>query len=389
MRADDLLNAMDHVDPALVDAAGRKPRLWPKRLRRFAAVAACLALVVGLGLDTLLRFGYFSMGCSASPGSIVDGTYYFYVSHNGLWRWSEEGGTEKVLSTYWYDGAGVNSYGVYYSRDRSLYVIPHETGKTERLCTAPRDRCSHMAFPLLPDGRVDLVLYDKHHQMGSEYLMDGRTGDILETLQEDVPYSDFLGDFYYRSVFQLGDHVFRLEDRDGSRAFRLTLDGETVSLPNVLWVDTYGGPLGETGEYAILYARTADDAEAEDEDDRQILLSSDGTVHILPYGEHFFTGARGYLYSIDYTLVPADTEDPWDEPDRQPTGIRCYEIATGETWLLTTDAEVDLYQFVTDGDLFFTCVPWDSKQVAWRLQYDGEGRPVGLTQLSPDVAPQH
>ena len=112
-------------------------------------------------------------------------------------------------------------------------------------------------------------------------------------------------------------------------------------------------------------------------------------MHVLPYGEHFLTGARGYLYSVDYTLVPADTEDPWGEPDRVPSGIRCYEIASGESWLLTADAELDLYEFVTDGDLFFTCVPWGEEQVAWRLQYDGAGRPVGLTQLSPNVAPEH
>ena len=166
---------------------------------------------------------------------------------------------------------------------------------------------------------------------------------------------------------------------------RVTVDGETVPLPDVLWLDLYGGTLGETGDYALLYARTADAAEGED--DRQLLLSSDGTVHFLPYGEHFLTGARGYLYSVDYTLVPADTEDPWDEPDRVPSGIRCYEIASGESWLLT--AELELYEFVTDGDLFFTCVPWGEEQVAWRLQYDDAGRPVSLTQLSPNVAPEH
>ena len=43
MRAEDILNALDHVDPALVGSADRKPRLWPKRLRRFAAAAACAA----------------------------------------------------------------------------------------------------------------------------------------------------------------------------------------------------------------------------------------------------------------------------------------------------------------------------------------------------------
>ena len=165
------------------------------------------------------------------------------------------------------------------------------------------------------------------------------------------------------------------------------MDGETVPLPDILWLDLYGGALGETGDYALLYARTANAAEGED--DRQILLCSDGTVHVLPYGEHFLTGARGYLYSVDYTLVPADTEDPWGEPDRVPSGIRCYEIASGESWLLTADAELDLYEFVTDGDLFFTCVPWGEEQVAWRLQYDSAGRPVGLTQLSPNVAPEH
>mgnify|MGYP006982387873 FL=1 len=387
MRAEDILNALDHVDPALVGSADRKPRLWPKRLRRFAAAAACFALVLGLGFHTLLRFDYFRSGCSAWPGSIVDGTYYFRVAHSGLWRWSEEGGTEKLLSTYWYDGAIVNGYGVYFSRGRTLYVLPHEIGKAERLYTAPRAKCTHIGFSLLTDGRVDLMVYDKDRQVGSEYLLDGVTGAVRETIQEEVPYRDFLGNSYPRSVFQLGEHVFRLEDQADSRAYRLTVDGETVPLPDILWLDLYGGALGETGDYALLYARTADAAEGED--DRQILLCSDGTVHVLPYGERFLTGARGYLYSVDYTLVPADAEDPWGEPDRVPSGIRCYEITSGESWLLTADAELDLYEFVTDGDLFFTCVPWGEEQVAWRLRYDGAGRPVSLTQLSPNVAPEH
>ena len=387
MRAEDILNALDHVDPALVGAADRKPRLWPKRLRRFAAAAACFALVLGLGFHTLLRFDYFRSGCSAWPGSIVDGTYYFRVAHSGLWRWSEDGGTEKILSTYWYDGALVNGYGVYFNRGRALYVLPHATGKTEKLYTAPRAKCTHIGFSLLTDGRVDLMVYDKDRQVGSEYLLDGVTGTVRETIQEEVPYRDFLGNSYTRSVFQLGEHVFLLEDQADDRAYRLTVDGETVPLPDILWLDLYGGALGETGDYALLYARTANAAEGED--DRQILLCSDGTVHVLPYGEHFLTGARGYLYSVDYTLVPADTEDPWDEPDRVPSGIRCYEIATGESWLLTADAELELYEFVTDGDLFFTCVPWGEEQVAWRLQYDDAGRPVSLTQLSPNVAPEH
>lgn len=210
MRAEDILNALDHVDPALVGAADRKPRLWPKRLRRFAAAAACFALVLGLGFHTLLRFDYFRSGCSAWPGSIVDGTYYFRVAHSGLWRWSEDGGTEKILSTYWYDGALVNGYGVYFNRGRTLYVLPHATGKTAKLYTAPRAKCTHIGFSLLTDGRVDLMVYDKDRQVGSEYLLDGVTGTVRETIQEEVPYRDFLGNSYTRSVFQLEEHVFLL-----------------------------------------------------------------------------------------------------------------------------------------------------------------------------------
>ena len=56
---------------------------------------------------------------------------------------------------------------------------------------------------------------------------------------------------------------------------------------------------------------------------------------------------------------------------------------------MTANAELDLYEFVTDGDLFFTCVPWGDEQVAWRIRYDDAGRPTGLTQLSPNVAPAH
>ena len=55
MRAEDILNALDHVDPALVGAADRKPRLWPKRLRRFAAAAACTIIFSYVSIFSLVR----------------------------------------------------------------------------------------------------------------------------------------------------------------------------------------------------------------------------------------------------------------------------------------------------------------------------------------------
>lgn len=67
-----------------------------RRWKKVLALAACLALVVGLSGTVIDRLGLFRAGCSAWPGDFIDGRYYFNAGHGALHCWDGEK-TEKVL----------------------------------------------------------------------------------------------------------------------------------------------------------------------------------------------------------------------------------------------------------------------------------------------------
>ena len=194
-------------DELLAECGARRQR--PKRSWRTALIkAACIALVLFSGIYVAGRFDYsLGAGCASSPGTIADGRYYYHVRHSGVWCYDPAMGTsERVLSTFWYDGYAVNGYGIYYLRGETLYVQVHETGERIKLYTAPQD-CTRLFFSLLGDGRIDVRLrfnsYTIHQDkvptdtepnvpswsyndtiVWSEYLLDGRTGELLEVRQD-------------------------------------------------------------------------------------------------------------------------------------------------------------------------------------------------------------
>ena len=110
-------------DELLAECGARRQR--PKRSWRTALIkAACIALVLFSGIYVAGRFDYsLGAGCASSPGTIADGRYYYHVRHSGVWCYDPAMGTsERVLSTFWYDGYAVNGYGIYYLRGETLYV---------------------------------------------------------------------------------------------------------------------------------------------------------------------------------------------------------------------------------------------------------------------------
>ena len=71
MRAERLFRVLGLADPALVEEALEAPRRRVDR-RRWAALAACLALVVGLGFGWRLTGGFGSYGATSGGGSGAD-----------------------------------------------------------------------------------------------------------------------------------------------------------------------------------------------------------------------------------------------------------------------------------------------------------------------------
>lgn len=358
---DDMIREAEHVrqNP-------KKRRRWPK----WVALAACLCLVLAGGVHTLYRFDYLLAACGAYPGTIVDGVYYYRVPHSGVWSYTPEGGSQKLLSTYWIEDTWqVNEYGIYYWQGLSLYVCDHETGQRQKLYSASRSDCTHIRFSLCQDGNVIFIGYNRDTRVRFELLLDGKTGDVLETVMEPTSYDD-LAIAYSNAHVTVGDRELQLVpigDED-ERLFGLTENGESI-LPEGMGVTQYakhyfgdnvwliGGRLGEGWNGATVPF---------------VVLRPDGNDEILTLPDkNYCGGTNDYLFYSEYTELDYS--------------VRCLEIATGKTWELVRDAECTIYAFTTDGTYLYSSVPWGETQACWKLEYGSDGKPAGLTLISGDI----
>ena len=388
----------DLSDELLAECDARRQR--PKRSWRTALVkAACIALVLFSGIYIAGRFDYsLGAGCASSPGTIADGRYYYHVRHSGLWCYDPADGTnERVLSTFWYDSCKVNDYGIYYRRGSTLYVQVHETGEQIKLYTAPQD-CTMLFFSLLGDGRVDVQLRFNSYTIRrdssptdtepdvpsveswlyndtivwSEYLLDGRSGEVLEIRQEYASSGAGFKQFYENTHLTLGGYEFTLvpggQRADGVTLYRLLRDGEDVTPEGTLLME-WGLTMLRSGQYALVEC-----VESETFPYGLLCLGADGSVTPLPRrnSRSYISAADGFVYYDQYE---------WQLADRKYVGVGCRKIATGEEWLLTVDRadlSQDIYDYTTDGTYFYSCAPWDSAHTVWRLVSDGDGRPAAL-----------
>lgn len=359
-----LLDALGQVEDRYIEAAAPgKQHGKSSRWVRGLAIAACLCLMLAGAVQTLLRFDYLSAGCSAWPGAIVDGTYYYNVAHRGVYCYTPEGESRKLLSTFWEEGWLVNDYGLYYKRGRSLFVRVHETGQTQRLYTAGWLDCTHIGFSLQQDGTVVLTEYNKHTEMRRELLLDGGTGKVLETVLEPTSYDDIFRDAvlpYSDSHFQVGSREVDLVPTGEANRCDLLEDGESILPEGVRisrWASAYFGP--------NLWLSCE---EEEDSLCTYFVLRPDGNDFLITLPNHYYeAGTEDFLFYVD-------------------VGVWCLELATGAQWKLEAPEEWAFYSLATDGDDLYSCVPWDDAQTCWRLIYT-DGRPSRLELVEGDITP--
>lgn len=356
--------ADEHIRDA--KAAKRKTNRWV----RWVAAAACFCLVVVGAWNTLdrLDYSFFEAGCGAWPGEIVNGDYYYYVQHKGVMRYTPEGESEHLLHTYWFEEWDVNEYGIYYWWDMSVYVRDHETGTRTKLYTASRQDCTHIRFVLTGDGNVIVTHYNKDKESAYELLLDGCTGEVLETVMEPISYDEAKYVYYSHTHHIVGDRYIVLEPVDEQKnQFIVTENGENILPDGVLvekWPEHFGGALwlavrsdgsydpGEIARYAVIYP--------------------DGRTEIVTLPNHSYYGG-----TTEYLFTPENNSE-----------VLCVEVATGESWLLKADTEADFHDLATDGVYLYTTAPWDHVQTCWKLVYDNSGKPTGLTLISEDITPE-
>lgn len=353
-----LLLALGEIAPKYAEeAANAKPR---RRWTRVLAAAACLCLVVGTAGMFIHRLGFFQAGCSAWPGEFVEGRYYYTVQHSGLYCWNGET-TEKVLGAFWYDGKLVNDYGIYYKRGRSLYVKVHDTGKSRKLYTAPLLNCSHIGFSFYGEDVVVRV-YNKWKKYASEVLLDGKTGELLEEVTPQIPYSDLYDNLTFSDThFLVGERELVLVPGADDYSLLLTENGQSL-LPEGQTVSVYANRYGEELWFDL---RDGDDTVK-----TVYIARANGEDTLLECACNYSgTVAGGYAYWVK----------------SEPGEVWCMDTHTGESWRLETDVDMEFYELSTDGVHLVSCVPWDDYQALWRVEYGENSRPAALILLDGDI----
>ena len=361
MKAMRIINALTGIDSQLIEQAApskRKKTHW----RRVLAAVACVALVIGSAGTVIDRLGLFRAGCSAWPGDFIDGRYYYRAGHGALYCW-DNGQNTKVLGALQSDVKLVNEYGVYYKRGKTLYVSPHNDGKVEKLYTAPLFGCSHIGFDLYGED-VIVTVYNKWQKRSCQVLVDGHSGGVVETV---FPWSDYdyRSLYYSERYLRLGDRTLRLEDTSTTYAYTLTEQGVPLLEPG-LTVSAYARRYDGQMWFAI---RELDHLST------YYVARADGEDRMVSIPNGYAAAAAGdFAYWTD-TATDGTDDTVW-----------CLDTRTGESWALETDAEMEFYEITTDGVHLASCVPWDDYQAMWRIEYDLQNRPSGLTLLDADIS---
>lgn len=373
MNAQILLNAIGEInDDYITEAHAEKPKTARRnKIRRkvtaIISIAASICVMITGCFYILGRFDYLGAACGASPGIIVDGTYYYSVRQDGLYRYTPEGQSEKLLSTFWYNSWDVNDYGVYYQYGRSLYVIPHETGKPEKLYTSSITNSSHIRFTLL-NSTVVVNVYNKHTYMRSDVLIDGKNGDVIEILNK--PTSSNYGFFYSDSVFLSGERTLKFEGSDSHATVDLQENGVSI-LPKGYTVSKYPDKFGE-----VIVFRAYDEInENVANTDHIFVVRPDGNDTFLTLNYDEYLGhIEGATYDGRYLFASGDNI------------VNCVDTFTGEIWKLTCDAEHDFCDISCDGQYIYTCAPWNDIQTCWKIIYDGN-KPAAMQLIAQNIVP--
>lgn len=366
MRSEDILDAIGEVSPAdVADAAQPVKKRFPVWAKALSA-AACLCLVL-TGTFALL-FGGMGAGAGGISGGFADGYYYFSVRNDGIYRHSLAEGSEKVLGSWRYRQWEVNDYGLYYSNRRALYVVEHETGHKRLLYRSGLFDSSHVGFTLRSDGSIIVTVYNKWDEYSYELLLDGVTGEVLDTVMEKTPYGNY-GQRYSDTHFLVGEREIVLEpaaDRD--YGFTVTEKGENL-LPEE-YVSNY--PDYRDGELWISVSTSHGD-------ESYFIVRPDGGDLLITLPDlvtYVNTYDNGIVYHTD--TEPSLDGDLWQ--------LWCYDTSTEESWEMpVNDPLVSLYEMSTDGELLYSSAPWLRDEVAlWRIVY-ADGRPAALELLDENI----
>ena len=357
MNREQLFEAIGEINEVYItNERGQKKK--PRRIYRFAAMAACLCLVLTGAIYSADRMGYLGAGCGAYPGTIVDGVYYFSAGHSGVYAY-EDGEVEKIIGRWWAEDWSVNEYGLYYTCGRTFGVVPHETGKRQVLYRAGFLEATHLRHRIQKDGTVLLTLYKKGEGAQEILTLDGRTGEVLSSSPPETNGA-------WPTHFQVGERQIDLVRTGEEYCFDVQENGVSL-LPEGMSVREYSALyIGEALRFYCAYPERYKSG-------TMLLLRPDGedTILEIPANHYYNTGTADYFMDVQYT---GDDYEVW-----------CLDTMTNETWRLTVGDGPTIYSMETDCEMAYACVPWDDYQSLWKVVTDEQGRPVALELVDENI----
>lgn len=369
MKTNDLLDVIGEVSDEHIREAKikHKSKTWIKWL----VTAACFSLVFIAGWNILNRLDYhfFKAGCSAYPGNIVHGDYYYYVPHKGIMKYVPENDSELQLHTFWFEEWTVNDYGIYYWYDMSVFVRDHETGTRTELYTASKQDCSHIRFSLTGDGNVIVTHYNKYNESAFEILIHGQTGEIIDTVMESTSYDVSKYTYYSDLNFIVGDRKIVLIPVDEQRNYCLVTENGQNLLPDGL----YASPNSEADyiEGALWLSIRKMNGSDSDTTEQYAILHPNGEIQLVTLPSVYISGGN-----LEYVFAPQNNSE-----------VLCVNISTGKNWILDMSCKWDFHDLETDGDYLYTTAPWDHIQTCWKICNDESGKPIDLILVAENIIP--
>jgi len=322
-----------------------------KRKKRFYIILILCVFIVLIGAwEIQSRFSYNTPSGNDDIGQMCDGVYYYEVPHDGIWAYTPEGETMRVLHTFWYEHWQVNDSGIYYIQDKTLGVALHEGGTRTALYRA-KGPFAKFGYILQPDGTV---LVTERKKAGTyftekELFIDGKNGDIIrDNLQPEV-YENITLD-YSNSHFKVGERELVLVPTDRANMYDVTENGLSIMPEGAAVCSTHPEFYGKSLIFWLDPAKS-----------QIFIVRPDGDDTLIDDVSAYYISA----YTEDYLFCANNTYNK----------VVCQDLRTGEFWTLETEETFMVGGVTSDGDWLVT---EGDEIILWKITKDKTGRPEGL-----------
>ena len=198
-----------------------------------------------------------------------------------------------------------------------------------------------------------------------ELLLDGITGELIETVMEPTSYDDF-GLPYSESHKIIGNREVELLAASEDAVLCVLTENGVNLLADGMLVYKYEEHWGDALWFRVWQEDLVDG------ETKYIILYPDEETKIVTLPTQYYCGG-----TTEYLFTTSENSE-----------VMCVEVATGESWILEMDAPGDFHDLATDGNYLYTMAPWAEEQTCWRLEYNDERRPIGITLVTKNISIQ-